>query len=391
MERLTAREGRVVASLVEKQLTIPQHYPLTLNALVAACNQSTSRDPVSAYSEQEVLDAVESLRAKRMVRAVLPSHGRSVVRYRHVLDETLGLDAGQLAVLAVLELRGPQTVAELRARTERLAAIESVDHELGLLASREEPLAAQIARRPGQKVGRPQPPRKSGPGKSLLRLGRQRPLFFALPDRRQKSVDQRDGKLGKDQEKTAKERRGGDPLQKRGESGRNKSRRVPEQDQSERQDGHRPDVKGHRPPDPAEGPLGQPFLETARQSEVAGQKKEKAQKNGRQGGNFGRGTQDQEKKGPDLEGLERKGGPEEEGRESPGSSHDEKVPPHESGAPAPLRPRHQADEGNQEPEVEEAPPELFRPEASGTGFRVLDMRAVHDRDRPGMGGPLLRF
>ena len=154
MERLTAREGRVVASLVEKQLTIPQHYPLTLNALVAACNQSTSRDPVSAYSEQEVLDAVESLRAKRMVRAVLPSHGRSVVRYRHVLDETLGLDAGQLAVLAVLELRGPQTVAELRARTERLAAIESVDHELGLLASREEPLAAQIARRPGQKEDR---------------------------------------------------------------------------------------------------------------------------------------------------------------------------------------------------------------------------------------------
>jgi len=154
MERLTAREGRVVASLVEKQLTIPQHYPLTLNALVAACNQSTSRDPVTAYSEQEVLDAVESLRAKRMVRAVLPSHGRSVVRYRHVLDETLGLDAGQLAVLAVLELRGPQTVAELRARTERLAAIDSVDHELGLLASREEPLAAQVARRPGQKEDR---------------------------------------------------------------------------------------------------------------------------------------------------------------------------------------------------------------------------------------------
>ena len=154
MERLTAREGRVVASLVEKQLTIPQHYPLTLNALVAACNQSTSRDPVSAYSEQEVLDAVESLRAKRLVRAVLPSHGRSVVRYRHVLDETLGLDAGQLAVLAVLELRGPQTVAELRVRSERLAAVGPVDHELELLASREEPLAAQVARRPGQKEDR---------------------------------------------------------------------------------------------------------------------------------------------------------------------------------------------------------------------------------------------
>jgi uncharacterized protein YceH (UPF0502 family) len=82
---------------------------------------------------------------------VLPSHGRSVVRYRHVLDEALGLDAAQLAVLAVLELRGPQTVAELRARTERMAKIDSVDHELGLLASREEPLAARMARRPGQK------------------------------------------------------------------------------------------------------------------------------------------------------------------------------------------------------------------------------------------------
>ena len=154
MGRLTACEGRVVASLVEKQLTTPQHYPLTLHALVAACNQSTSRDPVTAYSEQEVLDAVESLRAERMVRAVLPSHGRSVVRYRHVLDESLGLDAAQLAVLAVLELRGSQTVAELRVRTERMAAIDSVDHELGLLASREEPLAARVARRPGQKEDR---------------------------------------------------------------------------------------------------------------------------------------------------------------------------------------------------------------------------------------------
>ncbi len=154
MERLTAPEGRVVASLVEKQLTIPQHYPLTLHALVAACNQSSSRDPVTAYDEGEVLGAIESLKAERMVRAVLPSHGRSVVRYRHVLDETLGLDAPQLAVLAVLELRGPQTVAELRVRTERMAVIESVDHELGLLAGRDEPLVALVGRLPGQKEDR---------------------------------------------------------------------------------------------------------------------------------------------------------------------------------------------------------------------------------------------
>lgn len=144
----------MVASLVEKQLTIPQHYPLTLHALAAACNQSSSRDPVTSYAESEVLEAVESLKAKRMVRAVLPSHGRSVVRYRHVLDETLGLDAPQLAVLAVLELRGPQTVAELRQRTERMAAIESVDHELDLLAGREDPLVVLVGRRPGQKEDR---------------------------------------------------------------------------------------------------------------------------------------------------------------------------------------------------------------------------------------------
>jgi uncharacterized protein YceH (UPF0502 family) len=173
VERLTAPEGRVVASLVEKQLTIPQHYPLTLNALVAACNQSSSRDPVTTYAESEVLGAVESLKAKRMVRAVLPSHGRSVVRYRHVLDETFGLDAPQLAVLAVLELRGPQTVAELRSRTERMAAVESVDHELELLAAREEALAVLVGRRPGQKEDRwasllaePASRQSTGPGAS---------------------------------------------------------------------------------------------------------------------------------------------------------------------------------------------------------------------------------
>ena len=154
MDRLTAREGRVVASLVEKALTVPQYYPLTIHALVAACNQTTSRDPVTAYDEADVLEAIESLKTKRMVRAVLPAHGRSVVRYRHVLDELLGLDAPQLAVLAVLLLRGPQTAAELRARTERMAAIESVDHELDLLASREHPLAEHVGRLPGQKEGR---------------------------------------------------------------------------------------------------------------------------------------------------------------------------------------------------------------------------------------------
>lgn len=171
MTRLRAPEGRVVASLVEKALTIPQHYPLTLNALAAACNQTSSRDPVTSYDEETVRAALDSLRERRMVRAVLPSHGRSAVRYRHVLDETLGLDASQLAVLAVLELRGPQTVAELRARTERMAEIDSVDHELDLLAGRTPALAGRVGRRPGQKEDRwasllsepPEPPEASGP------------------------------------------------------------------------------------------------------------------------------------------------------------------------------------------------------------------------------------
>ncbi|HVC14261.1 MAG TPA: DUF480 domain-containing protein [Acidimicrobiales bacterium] len=154
MARLTACEGRVVASLVEKHLTIPQQYPLTLHALVGACNQSSSREPVTAYRDDEVLAAVESLKRQRLVRAVLPSHGRSVVRYRHVMDEAFGLDAPQLAALSVLQLRGPQTAAELRARTERMAEIGSIDHELDLLSSREEPLVERVARRAGQKEDR---------------------------------------------------------------------------------------------------------------------------------------------------------------------------------------------------------------------------------------------
>lgn len=154
MERLSAAEGRVVASLVEKALAVPQSYPLTLNALVSACNQTSSRDPVTTYAEHEVLAALEGLRARHLVRAVLPSHGRSVVRYRHVLDESLGLDPPQLAVLAVLELRGPQTPAELRSRTERMAQADDVDHELELLAGREPPLVARVGRRAGEKQAR---------------------------------------------------------------------------------------------------------------------------------------------------------------------------------------------------------------------------------------------
>lgn len=152
MVRLGPVEGRVVGSLVEKQLTTPQQYPLTLNALVAACNQTSNRDPVVRYEEAEVTAALEGLKGDGLVRFVLPSHGRSVVRYRHVLNEVLALDPPQLALLSLLLLRGPQTAAELRARAERMADVGAVEHDLGLLAERD--LVVRRGRQPGEKEAR---------------------------------------------------------------------------------------------------------------------------------------------------------------------------------------------------------------------------------------------
>jgi uncharacterized protein YceH (UPF0502 family) len=150
-------EARVVGSLIEKQLATPGQYPLTANALVLACNQSSNRKPVVSYSEDEVEAALERLRERKLARFVLPSHGRSVVRYRHVLDEMLGLGEQELALLAVLLLRGRQTVGELRARTERMTAftdLEDVERQLERLAERDDPLVSRLVRRPGQKEER---------------------------------------------------------------------------------------------------------------------------------------------------------------------------------------------------------------------------------------------
>lgn len=154
---LTPPQARVLGSLVEKELTTPQQYPLTANALLLACNQASNRDPVVAYTQEQVGQALEELREQRLVRFVLPSHGRSAVRYRHVLDEVLALDRAPLALLAVLLLRGPQTAGELRTRTERMASFDDPGHvarELGRLAAMEDPLVARLARRPGQKEER---------------------------------------------------------------------------------------------------------------------------------------------------------------------------------------------------------------------------------------------
>ncbi len=155
--QLSPECARVLGALVEQGLATPQQYPLTINALQAACNQSSNREPVVSYDETTVLAALDDLKDQKLVRFVLPSHGRSVVRYRQVLDEALGLDARQCAILAVLLLRGPQSIGELRIRTERMTAFDTLDeiqHELDLLHSLEEPLAHNVGRRPGQREER---------------------------------------------------------------------------------------------------------------------------------------------------------------------------------------------------------------------------------------------
>lgn len=154
---LNAEKARVLGSLVEKALTTPQQYPLTFTSLVAACNQATNRDPVVEYDEATVMTALDELKAQHLVRFVLPPKGRTALRYRHVADETLALDRRQCALVAVLLLRGAQTVGELRLRTDRMTEFESLDQvqrELELLASLEDPLAERLGRRPGQKEER---------------------------------------------------------------------------------------------------------------------------------------------------------------------------------------------------------------------------------------------
>jgi uncharacterized protein YceH (UPF0502 family) len=152
---LTVIEGRVLGCLMEKERTVPDQYPLSMNALVLACNQSSSRDPIMALDEFEVDASITSMKSQGLVRMVHPSHGRSVTRYRQVADEKFELDDPAAAVIAVLLVRGPQTAAELRSRTERLHAFESaaeVEECLRLLA--ESSLVRLLDRQIGQKEQR---------------------------------------------------------------------------------------------------------------------------------------------------------------------------------------------------------------------------------------------
>jgi uncharacterized protein len=153
---LTAAEGRVLGALVEKERTTPQGYPLTDNALLAACNQTTSRDPVVSYDVATVRMAVRGLREQGLLRTVHRTGERSD-KHRHELEAALGLSSGQAALLAVLLLRGPQTLAELRSRCERMHAfdsVEQVDRELLTMAERDEPLVSLLPRQPGRKEAR---------------------------------------------------------------------------------------------------------------------------------------------------------------------------------------------------------------------------------------------
>ena len=153
---ISAEEARVLGCLLEKERTTPDAYPLSLNALVAACNQSTNRAPVVQYGEPTVEAALDELRERSFVRrGVYP--GSRVIKYRHVLDEALAVGPAEAAVLCVLLLRGPQTPGELKSRTERLhpfADLVAVEDALDRLAARDEPLARRLAREPGQKEAR---------------------------------------------------------------------------------------------------------------------------------------------------------------------------------------------------------------------------------------------
>jgi hypothetical protein len=153
---LNEREVRVVGSLIEKQVTTPDYYPLTMNALVHACNQISNRDPVVQYGEPEVADAVESLRAKNLVYIFYGADSR-VPKYKHMAREVYGLSPAELAALCVLMLRGPQTVGEVRGRTGRLhefADLREVEETLEGLARRDEPFVAKLPRQAGRKEAR---------------------------------------------------------------------------------------------------------------------------------------------------------------------------------------------------------------------------------------------
>jgi uncharacterized protein YceH (UPF0502 family) len=151
---LTDIETRVLGALVEKQVTTPEYYPLTLNALTLACNQKNNRYPVTSYAEAQVAAAVESLREKNLAYVYYGSTSR-VPKYKHVMPEVLHLNNAEVALMCVLMLRGPQTPGELRGNAGRLhefSGLDEVEQTLNALISREpDPLVVRLPRQAGQK------------------------------------------------------------------------------------------------------------------------------------------------------------------------------------------------------------------------------------------------
>ncbi|MEX1006191.1 MAG: YceH family protein [Acidimicrobiia bacterium] len=156
MEPLAPEEARVLGALVEKAFTTPEVYPLTVNAIVAACNQRSNRDPVVDYDTETVERALRGLDDRHLARLTRASGGRTV-RYVHRCQPTLEIDDEQTALIAVLLLRGPQTPGELRTRTDRyvsFADVAAVEERLGDLMVRTVPLVERLERAPGQKESR---------------------------------------------------------------------------------------------------------------------------------------------------------------------------------------------------------------------------------------------
>ncbi|HUS07332.1 MAG TPA: YceH family protein [Bryobacteraceae bacterium] len=155
---LDSAEARVLGALVEKEITTPEYYPLTLNALVNACNQKSNRDPVVAYDDEVVLCALEGLKAKRLLAVLSAGSGSRVAKYSHRLPETMNLGRRETALLCELLLRGPQTLGELRNRAERMHRFEDIDEvEIcirSLMQREPEPLAVELPRQPGTKEPR---------------------------------------------------------------------------------------------------------------------------------------------------------------------------------------------------------------------------------------------
>ena len=155
--RVSSRAQRVLGALIEKALATPQQYPLSLNALRNACNQATGRDPVVDYDEARVEEGLDDLREQQLVRTVF-ARGSRTPKYEHLLDEALSIGAPELAALALLLLRGPQTVGELRTRSDRLhpfGSLEEADAVLERLASHHlGPFVERLPRQPGQKEPR---------------------------------------------------------------------------------------------------------------------------------------------------------------------------------------------------------------------------------------------